>query len=212
MVIFPCIYFIFFSAYFRPCVCVCVLAFNRFTSDQFLFIWLCSFIHYPLLCFSNTHSQFNHYNCFSSGIHWFQPTAHSAHFFLTMWLFNSVILWASIPHDFISTAANKNFVTNGKKIPYRCSLYTKSERCVYAILSLALRLLRAMRSIFILCYLYICVITENQKKVHKTQKTEQEQIKHNVYFHAIFQHLFLPRRMCYYAHKMRSFFLGLDML
>lgn len=46
----------------------CISLSNWFTSGHFLFIWLCSFgsfIHYPLLCFSNTHSQFNCYNwCF----------------------------------------------------------------------------------------------------------------------------------------------------
>lgn len=48
-------------------VCVCV---DRFTSSKFLFIWLYlygSYIHYPLLCFSNTHSQLNFITIADSG-------------------------------------------------------------------------------------------------------------------------------------------------
>lgn len=143
----------------------CISLSNWFTSGYFLFIWLCSFgsfIHYPLLCFTNTHSQFNYYNwCFWHTC--FHTTGHSftGHIFLFRPECNCSIALCRSPFQMASYQQRwirlqpKRVVVQGVSKTISTNILNTTRKISTVWYCHWLTLLRAMRFRF---FLAVCII------------------------------------------------------
>lgn len=97
---------------------------GHFFSVHLAMLVYSSFIHYPLLSFSNTHSQFNYNNCCFWHI-WFRTTNWSLVYgmsFIVFFSFShfytcdcSIARWVSIPNDVMCTLYIHIYLNSGEK-------------------------------------------------------------------------------------------------